>query len=442
MNLFNRKIERRLLAVCIGSITWETDTSTFLQADDITSAQDQITKVEDLFPDLDDAFKTMNSDAATAFTYNGAAPIEEKSIEIKKPIDQVLTDLGTIKTQIGTDGKNHRISEASKFYIEVRSHLMELDMALDSAITAYNAKVDTLKAQMLEEMEWVVSPDMSIGSYQNKYTQSDADAKYGYHISLKESNTYMTSLSTIVNISGTIRSEVTPEDQAVISARKEYNTCALGQGKKADDLKTELGFAVAPVQTMYSTFERLTTQEAGLSDEYVQGYNDNHSQEMDVHYYGTMETTTGETISIFYDANEHNESYYGDWMNTTDAARLFTVVDGKICYLTNDPTSSSNDDTSNWWTGFGNYDVSIGINSDGSPSADAVNGYRYYNHNPSMGSGAEAGILYFKTPSSDNSDSQTISLRTSTLQRTTSSNDPASVAYVPPTSNGNEEGDN
>ena len=438
MNLFNRKIERRLLAVCIGSITWETDTSTFLQADDITSAQDQITKVEDLFPDLDDAFKTINSDAATAFTYNGVAPIEEKSIEIKKPIDQVLTDLGTIKTQIGTDGKNHRVSEATKFYEEVRNHLMELDMALDSAITAYNAKVDTLKAQMLEEMEWV---EMS-ASYQKKYSQSDADAKYGNHICLQESNPYMTSLSTTARIRGTINSEVTPEDQTVISARKEYNTCALGQGKKAEDLKTELGFAVAPVQTIYASFDSVTTQEAGLSDDYVQDYNNNHSQEMDVHYYGTIETTDGETIPIFYDANEHNESYYGDWMNTTDAARLFTVVDGKICYLTNDPTSSSNDDTSNWWTGFGNYDVSIGINSDGSPSTDAVNGYRYYNHNPSWGSGAEDGMLYFKTPSSDNSDSQTISLRTSTIQRTTSSNDPASVAYVPPTSNGNEEGDN
>ena len=152
MNYNNKRIEKRLLADCLGGITWQSDPSdegTFLQESQISEAQKAITDVQDLFPDITSAFKPVDTEASIAFTYNSATPIVDKSTGINKNISKIEENLGGIAKQIASEGSAHRKEEAVDFYKKVREHLMDLDVKIDNAVTAYNNKLDEEKSNFM-----------------------------------------------------------------------------------------------------------------------------------------------------------------------------------------------------------------------------------------------------------------------------------------------------
>lgn len=439
MNYYNKRIEKRLLADCLGGITWQSDPSdegTFLQESQISEAQKAITDVQDLFPDITSAFKPVDTEASIAFTYNSATPIVDKSTGINKNISKIEENLGGIAKQIASEGSAHRKEEAVDFYKKVREHLMDLDVKIDNAVTAYNNKLDEEKSNFMMKAKGYETVNEGKGRREYKKpiypTQSEADDKYGGHVRENPDNPYSSSLSNTAKIAPTPKSIISPECENLLAAKKEYNECANSQGKKAEDFLKETGATAPAASSPYATYARVSSGDAGISDDYYDEYNSNHDKPMDVHYYGTVGLTDENgnpvldkdgnqvRVPVYYDANEHNETYTGDWMNTKDSSRLFTVVDGEICYLTNESTTHSNDDTSNWMTGWGNYDISIAVDSNGIPTED---GTVYCNHDPinkpSPGSGGWNDTLYFKTPGNDGSESETHTVDWGTVQRTT-----------------------
>lgn len=126
----------------------------------------------------------------------------------------------------------------------------------------------------------------------------------------------------------------------------------------------------------------------------------------ELHYYGSLVDSAGNEVPIYYDSGEHNETYTGTLMWTEDAARLFTIVNGEKCYITNNPETQAYNDTRGG-NGYGasssvlHYDVSILTNKDGTPAEtyNVMNGTAstentvFYNQDTAL---AKDGIYYYK----------------------------------------------
>ena len=97
-----------------------------------------------------------------------------------------------------------------------------------------------------------------------------------------------------------------------------------------------------------------------------------------LYYYGSLTDENGNEVKVYYDSGENNPTYFGDGIATIDATRLFTIVDGKKCYITNNPITQSFDNTagsgitganSGW-----HYDISIVTDGKGNPTDQYYDG--------------------------------------------------------------------
>lgn len=386
MSLYNRKIERRMLAACIGAITWETDSNTFLKADEVEAAQNSITDLSAPFESVETSFANLKDDEEIGFSYNGAFPIEDKSNEVASSISSIGTTLNNLVKAIGNTGNAHRKGEATKFYNEVKKHLIELNNNIQNAVTNYNSEVS---------------------------------------ISVSPAEPYTSSLATLVSIPADYKSSI--DGNGLGAAIEEYNSCASTKGQEAERVLKDNDLNTGDFSSTTSTYDRVSFSEVGLSEDYVSEYNSTHSQAMDLHYYGTVQVTnpdgTTSTVPIYYDANEHNDTFNGG-IGWTDASRLFTVDpnSGEICYLSNTNLIAANDDTSGNGEGIAgssmHYDISIPVNSDGTPRDEAGHYTVYSNHdNPSEPVsifGGWSDTLYYK-----DSDGNDYTVDWSTVRRTT-----------------------
>ena len=119
----------------VESITWESEPSKeFLRDSHIESATTAINDVVKLFPDLTTSFTSVKKESETAFSYDGSYPIEAKAIEIEGIINQIENDMSELPKDVETTGQSHQTKEAKKYYLEVRKHLMELNLKIASIL--------------------------------------------------------------------------------------------------------------------------------------------------------------------------------------------------------------------------------------------------------------------------------------------------------------------
>jgi len=124
----------------------------------------------------------------------------------------------------------------------------------------------------------------------------------------------------------------------------------------------------------------------------------------ELHYYGSLTDTEGNSIPLYYDNGEHNQTFVGSLFDTHDAARLFTIVNGEKCYISNSPNTQAYNETAGSGAGAGtafHYDVSILTDSNGEPSESyldfittkSAKGTIFYNQ---TGGNGKDGELYYK----------------------------------------------
>lgn len=409
-----------MLAACIGAITWESDSNTFLKADEVEAAQNSITDLSTPFESVATSFANLNDDEELGFSYNGAFPIEDKANEVASSISSIGTTLNNLVKSIGNTGNAHRKGEAIKFYNEVKKHLIELNNNIQNAVTNYNSEVSRLKTSYISSCYYEGAP----ANYYSEVS-AQADATYGFSISVSPAEPYTSSLATLVSIPADYKSNV--DGNGLGAAIEEYNSCASTKGQEAERVLKDNDLSTGDFSSTTSTYDRVSFSEVGLSEDYVSEYNSTHSQAMDLHYYGTVQVTnpdgTTSTVPIYYDANEHNDTFNGG-IGWTDASRLFTVDpnSGEICYLSNTNLIAANDDTSGNGEGIASsgmhYDISIPVNSDGTPRDEAGHYTVYSNHdNPSEPVsifGGWSDTLYYK-----DSDGNDYTVDWSTVRRTT-----------------------
>ena len=397
-------------SACVESITADSNPDNFLKAEEIESACSAVTDMESVFTGIKGSFQAIEKESETAFSVDNVFPIENRSITINRSISSLGERIVEHSSEIRSKGEAHRRAEAAKYYIKVKERLVEYNEDVHTAVTNYNQLVDQKKADFMH-----TPTDRTNDNGEVIYpTQYEADQKYGGHLRVSPDAPYEAGLDKNVYIESNCNYHSDIDNGAFIAELKKYNECASDKGQKAEKLKNDTGFEGSDVSAVTygacSTYDSISTTEAGFSFRAYSQYEAAHANPVDLHYYGTVEVTnpqTGKTTRqpVYYDANDHHGTYTGGLIQS-DAARLMIVVDGVPCYLTNYEQTSSYNDTRPVGGGI-EYNVSILTDEDdGTPvtptygeTADRP-GSVYANHdNPNsivIGSGGWSDDLYIK----------------------------------------------
>ena len=411
-----------------------TDATSLLSDGRITSIPSDVTTVLETSPGL----------SASAFNVGGNAPLNAVAEKFASSTSTEYELFNSLKSTIESDANRHMVEEGGQNYVVIFTKYKELIEEVTEAVNAYNADRDA------------GSEEVRTDDSEDTITRKKYYPECSFSCSMTSPPTISFISTATTNTSRTVSASDSPHYKALKEAYdkakafydrycedaiafKDATSGLMAEGEsydfEADLTKLEndwpegVGATETPTEeekkedkeeedkkedktddgsrqtasTQVSQYDRVDVDPNLASSLGV----DQEGHEL--HYYGSLKDAAGNVIPIYYDSGEHNETYIGCNMWTHDAARLFTIINGEKCYLSNNPETYSYNDTKGKGdygagTAF-HYDVSILTNSDGSPAetyerldglstvTDDAQQYIFYNQTTPL---AEDGKYFYK----------------------------------------------